>query len=79
MIALKDNLGTDFVERVHSIFAAAGLLSKATNFEFRPQQQAMAVQGVEELGRSGIGVGESGVSYSTGDLLAASSYLMARG
>src|SRR5580704_15585164 len=43
MIALKDNLGGDFVERVRSIFAADGLLSKAKNFEFRPQQQEMAV------------------------------------
>jgi PE family len=38
---------------------------------------AMAAQGVEELGRSGVGVGESGVSYATGDAMAAVSYLAA--
>jgi ATP-dependent DNA helicase DinG len=43
MIALKDSLGTEFVERVRAIFSEDGLLSKAKNFEFRPQQQAMAV------------------------------------
>lgn len=43
------------------------------------QQSAVAAQGVEELGRSGVGVGESGVSYATGDAQAAASYLTARG
>jgi hypothetical protein len=38
---------------------------------------AVAAQGVEELGRSGLGVGESGTSYATGDAMAASSYLIA--
>src|SRR5437763_8593133 len=66
MIALKDNLGTDFVERVRSIFAADGLLSKAKNFEFRPQQQEMAVavaRALEEdrhlVVEAGTGVGKS--------------------
>ena len=39
------------------------------------QHAATAAQGAEELGRSGVGVGESGTSYATGDALAASSYL----
>lgn len=43
------------------------------------QHAATAALGVEELGRSGMGVGESGVSYATGDAMAASSYLIARG
>lgn len=43
------------------------------------QHNALAAQGVEELGRSGMGLGESGASYSTGDAQAASSYLIARG
>lgn len=43
------------------------------------QQSAVAAQGVEELGRSGVGVGESGISYATGDAQAAASYLTARG
>jgi ATP-dependent DNA helicase DinG len=66
MIALKDNLGTEFVERVRSSFAAGGLLSKAKNFEFRPQQQAMATavaQALEEdrhlIVEAGTGVGKS--------------------
>ena len=42
MIALKDSLGTEFVERVRAIFSENGQLSKAKNFEFRPQQQEMA-------------------------------------
>src|ERR1700732_4358157 len=43
MIALKNSLVSDFVERVRTIFSENGLLSKAKNFEFRPQQQEMAV------------------------------------
>ena len=43
------------------------------------EHAAVAAQGVEELGRSGVGVGESGTSYATGDLQAASTYLIARG
>ena len=66
MIALKDNLGSDFVERVRSIFAPDGLLSKAKNFEFRPQQQEMAVAVARTLEEdrhlvveAGTGVGKS--------------------
>src|SRR5713226_2320105 len=66
MIALKNNLGTEFVERVRSIFAANGLLSKAQNFEFRLQQQEMAVavaRALEEdrhlVVEAGTGVGKS--------------------
>jgi hypothetical protein len=35
---------------------------------------AAAAQGVDELGRSGIGVAESGVGYASRDAAAASSY-----
>jgi len=66
MIALKDSLGTEFVERIRAIFSENGQLSKAKNFEFRPQQQemAMAVARVMEEGRhlvveAGTGVGKS--------------------
>jgi hypothetical protein len=60
--------------------ADAVSLQTATGFSASgAQQAAVAAQGVEELGRSGVGVGESGVSYATGDALAASSYLIARG
>ena len=66
MIALKDSLGTDFVERVRTIFSETGLLSKSKNFEFRPQQQEMATavaQALEEerhlVVEAGTGVGKS--------------------
>ena len=66
MIALKDSLGSDFVERVQTVFAHDGLLAKARNFEYRPQQQAMgaAVASALEEQRhlvveAGTGVGKS--------------------
>ncbi len=66
MIALKDSLGSDFVERVRAIFAENGLLAQARNFEFRPQQQEMAVaiaRALEEerhlAVEAGTGVGKS--------------------
>src|SRR5262249_3133084 len=66
MIALKDNLGSEFVERVHEFFSATGPLSKAKNFELRPQQQEMAArvaQALEEeqhlVVEAGTGVGKS--------------------
>lgn len=43
------------------------------------EHQAAAGQGVAELGRSGVGVADSGTSYATGDLQAAATYLIARG
>jgi ATP-dependent DNA helicase DinG len=66
MIALKDSLGSDFVERVRAIFAKDGLLAKARNFEYRPEQQAMAAAIAETLEEerhlvveAGTGVGKS--------------------
>lgn len=43
------------------------------------QHSTVAALAVEELGRSGASVSESGASYAAGDALAASSYLIARG
>ncbi len=43
------------------------------------EHSAVAAQAVEELGRAGMGVAQSGASYATGDALAASTYLIARG
>jgi hypothetical protein len=43
------------------------------------QHNAIAAQGAEELGRAGVGVGEAGTSYATGDAMAAVSYSMAHG
>src|SRR6195256_5481471 len=66
MIALKDNLGSELVERVRGFFSKKGPLSKAKNFEFRPQQQEMAArvaQALEEeqhlIVEAGTGVGKS--------------------
>src|ERR1700720_1554394 len=75
MIALKDSLGTEFVERIRKIFSENGLLSKATNFEFRPQQQEMAAavaRALEEdrhlVVEAGTGVGKS-LAYLTPAIL----------
>src|SRR5436309_8977004 len=71
MIALKDSLGSDFVERVRSLFSEDGLLAKAKNFEYRPQQQEMAVAVARALENeehlvveAGTGVGKS-IAYLT--------------
>src|SRR6266581_8629322 len=66
MIALKDSLGTEFVERIRTIFSENVRLSTAKNFEFRRQQQEMAAavaQTLEEerhlVVEAGTGVGKS--------------------
>jgi hypothetical protein len=51
-----------------SLQTAIGFSAAAT------QHTTLAAQGVEELGRSGVGVGESGVSYAARDAAAAASY-----
>src|SRR5271157_3223212 len=58
--------GTDLVSQVEEIFSPTGILSRAKNFEFRPQQQEMAVavaralQNREHLAvEAGTGVGKS--------------------
>ncbi|MEN9547284.1 MAG: hypothetical protein RLZZ356_2016, partial [Verrucomicrobiota bacterium] len=47
MISLVDTSAgqepTDLVEPVRQIFSESGLLSRASNFEYRPEQQQMAV------------------------------------
>jgi hypothetical protein len=55
-------------------------LQTAAGFSAQGNEHAtVAAQGAEELGRSGVGVGESGVSYATGDAAAASTYGMTGG
>lgn len=56
----------DWVKRVEEIFSPTGLLSRASNFEYRPQQQSMAVAVARALERgehlcveAGTGVGKS--------------------
>ncbi len=58
--------GIDLVKQVEGIFSPAGILSKAKNFEFRPQQQQMAVAVARALQarghlavEAGTGVGKS--------------------
>src|SRR5213595_1472373 len=71
MIALRDSIGSDFVERTESFFSPNGLLAKAKNFERRPQQQQMAgavAKALEEerhlVVEAGTGVGKS-LAYLT--------------
>src|SRR5205085_8781570 len=66
MIALRETVRSDFVERTETIFSPAGLLAKAKNFEPRPQQQMMAGEiaaALEEerhlVVEAGTGVGKS--------------------
>ena len=66
VIALKDSLGSGFVEKTEAIFSPNGLLAKAKNFEVRPQQQEMAgaiARALEEerhlVVEAGTGVGKS--------------------
>ena len=56
----------DLVKRVEEIFSSTGILSKAKNFEYRPQQQQMAVAVAKALEskehllvEAGTGVGKS--------------------
>lgn len=58
--------GSDLVSRVEKMFAPDGLLSRANNFEYRPEQQAMAVAVARALVEqdhlvveAGTGVGKS--------------------
>src|SRR3954468_7924319 len=66
MIALKHSLDSDFIEQVRALFSPDGRLSRAKNFEYRPEQQQMAVaiaQALEEerhlVVEAGTGVGKS--------------------
>ncbi len=75
MIALKESLGSDFVERVQTIFSESGLLAKAKNFEYRPEQQEMAVAIAQALEteqhlvvEAGTGVGKS-IAYLVPSIL----------
>lgn len=53
-------------------------LQSAEEFSVRGgQHAAVATQGAEELGRAGVGVGDSGVGYAARDAAVASSYHIA--
>src|ERR1700709_1621328 len=67
MISLDpENRSTAFPDRVREIFSETGLLAKARNFEYRPEQQEMAVAVAQALSEerhlvveAGTGVGKS--------------------
>lgn len=68
MISVFENPGggPDLVEQARRFFSPEGVLSKATNFEYRPQQQAMAeavaralTTGEHLVVEAGTGVGKS--------------------
>jgi ATP-dependent DNA helicase DinG len=75
MIALRDSFGSDFIDGVSSLFSADGLLARAKNFEYRPEQQAMAVAVARTLQEerhlvveAGTGVGKS-IAYLAPSIL----------
>ncbi len=58
--------GADLVAKVEAFFSPTGVLSQASNFEYRPEQQAMAVAVARQLqagehliAEAGTGVGKS--------------------
>ena len=58
--------GLDLIRQVEEIFSPKGILSRSPNFEFRPQQQQMAVAAARALENgehlaveAGTGVGKS--------------------
>ncbi len=66
MIALREQFSDDFAERISRIFSADGLLAGAKNFEYRREQQEMAVAVARALDEerhlvveAGTGVGKS--------------------
>ena len=66
------------VPLITTVVAAAAdpvSLQTAAGFSLRGgQHAAVAAQGAEELGRSGVGVAESGATYAAVDATAAGSY-----
>ena len=75
MIALRDTLGSDFLEQVRALFSESGALAKAKNFEYRPEQQEMAVAVARALQEerhlvveAGTGVGKS-IAYLAPSIL----------
>ncbi|HEX7618540.1 MAG TPA: DEAD/DEAH box helicase, partial [Verrucomicrobiae bacterium] len=68
MISVVENqpIGADLISQVEEIFSPTGILSRAKNFEFRPQQQEMAMavaRALQNRGHlaveAGTGVGKS--------------------
>jgi ATP-dependent DNA helicase DinG len=75
MIALRDSFGNGLIDEVSTLFSEDGLLAKAKNFEYRPEQQAMAVAVARALQEerhlvveAGTGVGKS-IAYLAPSIL----------
>jgi len=75
VIALRDAFESDFIGEVRSLFSENGLLAKAKNFEYRPEQQEMAVAVARALEgerhlvvEAGTGVGKS-IAYLAPSIL----------
>ena len=75
VIALKNSLDSDFIDEVRALFSKEGALSRARNFEYRREQQEMAVavaRALEEerhlVVEAGTGVGKS-IAYLAPSIL----------
>ncbi|MCX6845446.1 MAG: hypothetical protein NTU84_02580 [Verrucomicrobia bacterium] len=82
MIALSDGQATPgFCDAVHDAFSPKGQLAKSRDFEFRPQQQALAVAVAEALTASRPLVAEAGtgVGKSLAYLLPAAKFALETG
>src|SRR5687767_1443239 len=64
MIALREDQEDEFVARVRQIFSPDGLLAKAKNFEYRREQQEMAVEVAAALTEQRHLVVEAGTGVS---------------
>jgi hypothetical protein len=93
-LAATSGVGEVWTERLAATHAAAAplitavvppaadpvSLQTAAGFSAQGEEHAVvAAQGVEELGRAGVGVGQSGASYLAGDAAAAATYGFAGG
>lgn len=82
MIALSDGQATPgFCDAVHEAFSPKGQLAKSRDFEFRPQQQALAVAVAEALtgSRSLVAEAGTGVGKSLAYLLPAAKFALETG
>jgi ATP-dependent DNA helicase DinG len=73
-------LGSDLAAEVEEIFSPSGVLSRSSNFEYRPQQQAMAVAVAKALTENGNLIVEAGtgVGKSLGYLIPSILFAKAR-
>jgi ATP-dependent DNA helicase DinG len=78
--AEQDVSGPGLAAQVEAIFSPSGLLSKASNFEYRPQQQGMAIAVAEALesGQHLVVEAGTGVGKSLGYLIPAILFAVAR-